>query len=419
MANEIEQNNLSFGIQDTMEMGMGNSELLSDLLSPETSTGDPDKIKDINDPDPEPEPAKKKPATKPAAAASEEEEEQEEGDGLQNFLLGEDDLEEPEEEEEEEEEAKKKPVKAKSSTEEEVEEPADEQAGTQFEALSNDLFELGVFSRGEDEEIEPITTPEAFLERFNVEKRKGAEEMVASFIGQFGQDYQDAFDAIYVQGLNPQEYFKTAGKIENFSNLDLTQETNQERVVRQALTEQGFEPEDVEAEIEKLRNYGDLESTSQRHHKVLIKKEQATLAQKTKQAQAEQAQKAQWKQQYINNVANVLQEKVKEKEFDGIPLNPKIANELQDFLLVDKWKTESGETLTDFDRYILELKRPENHANKVKVALLLKILEKDPTLSTIQKSGVSKKANTLFKEVSRQVSKTPSNKTSGAKSWFK
>jgi hypothetical protein len=43
--------------------------------------------------------------------------------------------------------------------------------------------------------------------------------------------------------------------------------------------------------------------------------------------------------------------------------------------------------LTDFDKTILELKRPENHATKVKIALLLKNIRKDPTLSTIQKTG--------------------------------
>ena len=43
-----------------------------------------------------------------------------------------------------------------------------------------------------------------------------------------------------------------------------------------------------------------------------------------------------------------------------------MANELHDFLLVDKYKTPSGETLTDFDRTILDLKRPENHSKKVK-----------------------------------------------------
>ena len=105
------------------------------------------------------------------------------------------------------------------------------------------------------------------------------------------------------------------------------------------------------------------------------------------------------------DLLSLKQEKLKTKEFDGIPLSPKTASELQDFLLVDKYKTVSGETLTDFDKAILELKRPENHEQKVKVALLLKILEKDPTLSTIQKTGVTKKSNQLFTEVARQVQK--------------
>ena len=49
MANEIEQNNFSFGIQDTSEMGMGSQDLLDDLLSPETATTDVEKLKDINE----------------------------------------------------------------------------------------------------------------------------------------------------------------------------------------------------------------------------------------------------------------------------------------------------------------------------------------------------------------------------------
>ena len=138
--------------------------------------------------------------------------------------------------------------------------------------------------------------------------------------------------------------------------------------------------------------------------------------------QAEQHlhQKAMIRNQYIQNVQSVLQDKLKTKEFDGIPLNPKLASELQDFLLVDKYKTPSGETLTDFDRTILELKRPENHALKVKVGLLLKILEKDPTLSTIQRTGMTKKSTQLFEEVARQTSKKPgSGGNSGkANSWF-
>jgi hypothetical protein len=203
--------------------------------------------------------------------------------------------------------------------------------------------------------------------------------------------------------------------------MDLSQENNQVRVIRQALTDQGFETEDIDTEVERLKNYGDLESVATKHHKVLVKKEAQKLSQMEQKAEQELQQKQAVKNQYIQNVQGVLQDKLKSKEFDGIPINPKLANELQDFLLVDKYKTANGETLTDFDKTILELKRPENHATKVKVALLLKILEKDPTLSTIQRTGVSKKSNELFGEVARQVTKTKtggSSQPAKQNSWF-
>jgi len=207
--------------------------------------------------------------------------------------------------------------------------------------------------------------------------------------------------------------------------MDLSKEANQKQVMKQALTDQGFEAEDIDKEVERLKSYGDLEAVSTRHHKVLVKKEAKKLQQLEAQSQQELQQKNAIKQQYQTNVQTILSDKVKEKEFDGIPINSNLANELQDFLLVDKWKTPSGETLTDFDRSILDLKRPENHELKVKVGLLLKMLEKDPSLSTIQRAGVTKKSNQLFGEVARQVtkaktvaSKKPSSNNKKPNSWF-
>jgi hypothetical protein len=245
--------------------------------------------------------------------------------------------------------------------------------------------------------------------------------VVNNFIGQFGEDYQKAFDAIFVKGVDPKDYFGTYNNIASFADMDLSQEQNQVAVIKQALSDQGFESEDIDSEVERLKNYGDLENVAAKHHKVLVKKESAKLQDLEQRAQQEVQQKQAIKNQYVQNVQSVLQEKLKTKEFDGIPINPKLANELQDFLLVDKYKTASGETLTDFDKTILELKRPENHQTKVKVALLLKILEKDPTLSTIQKTGITKKSNELFGEVARQVTKSGTksgNSTQKSNSWF-
>lgn len=394
----------SFSIENTLEMGAGNSELLNDLLAPETSTSSPDGISPIIKEVEEPVVTKKVTTTTEETTKEPEKEK-----SIEDFLYkGTDDEDETPAPETTEENKSDAPL-----------EEGEPETSSKFQALANDLVNLGVFSKEEGEGDITISSPEEFLERFQSEKKKGAIEVVNNFIGQFGEDYQQAFQAIYVKGVDPKQYFTTYNNIASFSDLDLTKEDNQVKVIKQALSDQGFEPDDIETEVERLRNYGDLETVSARHHKVLIKKEATKLQELEHKAEQELQQKALIRNQYISNVQAVLEDKIKAKDFDGIPINPKLANEVQEFLLVDKYKTASGETLTDFDKTILELKRPENHAMKVKVALLLKMLEKDPTLSSIQKAGVTKKSNQLFNEVARQVEKSPAkSRPDVSKSWF-
>lgn len=411
MANDLETPDFgNFSIQSTME-GVGNAELLNDLMAPETSTGNPDDIQDINAP------AAEAPKKKAPVKDTDEDDEEKKDDApkqdITDFLYGAD-------EEDEDDDAPAKPdTKASDTTT--TDEDEDDEGNNPFTAFARDLFKLGGFTVDDDEEEAPINTAEEFLERFNAEKKKGAINIVNEFIGQFGEDYQEAFQAIFVKGVSPKDYYGTYNAIENYAEMDLSNEANQVAVIRQALSDQEFDQEDIETEIEKLRNYGDLESTATRHHKVLVKKEASKLQKLEQEKETQLKQQAAYKQQYAQNVGAILQDKVKAKEFDGIPLNPKLAGELQDFLVTDRYKTGSGEMLTEFDRTILELKRPENHEMKVKVALLLKILEKDPTLSTIQKAGVTKKTDTLFGEVTRQSSKSAikSNKSSSKPtSWW-
>ena len=396
--------NISFNIVDTMEMA-GNTELINDLMSPETTSTSPDEVQPIVK-EVEEAPATPVPGKKPKEIDPDADKSDDGGSLISSFL-----------EDSEEDEELPTPTKAKSPEEVSQEEP-DSPDGNQFSALANDLFKLGVFTKDEEEEDDvAISTPEEFLERFQTEKKKGASEIVENFIGQFGEDYQKAFEAIFVKGADPKEYFSTYNNVVSFAEMDLSSTDNQIKVVRQTLTDQGFDEEDIDTEVERLQNYGDLENVATKYHKVLVKKEAQKLQKIEEQAAVQLQQKQAIRNQYINNVQNILQEKLKTKEFDGIPLSPKTASELQDFLLVDKYKTVSGETLTDFDKAILELKRPENHEQKVKVALLLKILEKDPTLSTIQKTGVTKKSNQLFTEVARQVQKDKKS-TGGTSSIF-
>jgi hypothetical protein len=407
MADNTELSMDNFSIQDTMEMGMGNQELLQGLFEPETASSNPEDVTPIiKEAEPvKPDAAPEKPKGKTITPTNEDDDEKTKAQSAISNFLGNDDEEEDD-------------VTASNTETPTTSEEDDAPEGTQFSALANDLYKLGVFNK-DDEDEEPISTPEQFLQKFESEKKKGATEIVENFIGQFGEDYQNAFEAIFVKGADPKEYFGAYNSIVNFAEMDLAQESNQITIMKQALADQGFDADDIDSEIERLQNYGDLESVATKHHKVLVKKEATKLEQIERKAEQALQYKTQVRNQYISNVQSILQDKMKAKDFDGIPLNPKLVNELQDFLLVDKWKTPTGETLSDFDRTILDLKKPENHAMKVKVGLLLKILEKDPTLSTIQKSGVTKGTDKLFGEVARQVTKEKQTAKPNPNSWFK
>lgn len=410
----------SFGIVDTI--AASSQELIDSFLDGDSSvTAKPDEIKDIKAEDPKPE-QKAPPKSTEKKGGDLDVDKQE-----SNILLDLDDIKDSDEEEEEETKEPEKPEakKGKKPSPKEALEGTEEKEQTDqpqgdfnpFAAFSKELYNLGAFTKIGDEDPEIPSTPEEFLETFNQQVGMKAEMAVDNFISRFGEDYQEAFEAIFVNGVNPKEYFQTYNNIQNFAEIDLTKEDNQAAVVRQTLKDLDYEDEDIKTEIERLKNYGDLEEVAKKHHKVLVKKEAQKLQELTERQEQVRAQQNAIKKQFANNVSTVLQEKVKAKDFDGIPINPRLAEEVEEMLLAEKWKNSAGEPLTDFDVEILNLKRPENHATKVKLALLLKILKQDPTLSTIKKSAITKQTNQLFSEVVRNQSKSGTSATKGSGHW--
>ena len=87
----------NFGIEDTMEMGIGNTQLLDDLFSPETSTEDPDKLETIIKTADEPKAPKKPEVSKGKEVVQKlDGEETNSQDILRNFLGDDDEDEETE-----------------------------------------------------------------------------------------------------------------------------------------------------------------------------------------------------------------------------------------------------------------------------------------------------------------------------------
>lgn len=307
-------------------------------------------------------------------------------------------VEPPKQEEEDEEEAKP-----------EEEEPGqiEETDGNLIPTFSKELFESGVLTKDEDEEegIPDIKTPEDLFHRFNHEKRKGAVQILENILGNFGEEYREAFNAIYLNGVNPREYFTHLNRIENLATLDLSIVDNQKTVMRHHYkSELGWDDNKIATKLERLENIGELEEEAKDIHQSLVNKEASALETKKESERQRLVQEQQLEQDFQNSVHRILTDKLKSKEFDGIPVDQKLASATAGYLTEKRWQLPSGKKLSDFEKDVLDMDRPENREIKVKYAMLLQVLKTDPTLSRIQKKAVATETNKMFSSLQRSVS---------------
>jgi hypothetical protein len=306
-------------------------------------------------------------------------------------------------------------------------------------AVAEEMVNQGIFEPDEDEKgnqkTPNITTPEELLQRFQDSSRRIASEYLENYLDSRGQEARDIFDNIIAKGVDPKEYINRYAKIQDFKTLDLTNEDNQEKVVRELYRSEGRSADYIEKKMAQHRNYNDLQSESEEAQRILVAKEEQSIVNAAKEKEVQEQRDLQIKTQYINSLAKILNEKAKIKEFDGIEVTREVAINTYNYLTQDRYKIgKDNKLITEFDKDILELQRPENHEMKVKLALIFQMLKVDPKLSTIKKNAISKESNEVFKGLKQRNIKAgvSSNKTtnntnssqtqekevSSSKSWF-
>lgn len=275
-------------------------------------------------------------------------------------------------------------------------EPQDE--ASIFQNLTEQLIEYGIFSQPEDgEEVDPVATGEDFKARWEVEKNKQVESQIYNFLMEkHGEEGLNVFNAVFVNGVNPQEYFSKYNQVQSVADLDMAVESNQERVYRAYYERQNLPAEKIEKMLTKHKELGELEEFATTLHEELIKQEANDLQMLEQQSRQRELERQQLEQKYAQDITGIIGNRLKERNFDGIPLTDKVARETSDYLISKKWKLPNGELLTDFDKAILELRRPENYELKVKIALLLK---NGFDLSKVKSKAQSEIKDDLFNKV--------------------
>lgn len=295
---------------------------------------------------------------------------------------------------------------------------SDDSEEDRYTVLGKDLMNLGIFTKNSEEEtIEnlEIKTPEEFRDRWNTEKKKGAIDILDNFLSQKGDRYREMFDAVFVNGIEPEDYLNSFVKIDSISNLDLTNEDNQAKIVRSYYKSLNWDDTKVENKIQKLKDYGDLEEEATSFKEVLINKEKETLANKQKIENENKRLQEEKDIESSRTITRILNQKLKEQEFDGIPLTEREIQEDIAYQVNKPYRLQNGNLITQYEKDLMELNRPENQEDKTKLGLLLRRKLK---LSSVKINTISKKSDALF-TLSTKNSKDQKQKGKGeVKSFF-
>lgn len=297
-----------------------------------------------------------------------------------------------------------------NTEEDKQEETTDEEETTDdnhFQAFSKELYKLGSFVTEEGEEPVIADTPEKFLELFNEQKQRAATDWLEGFLAKHGEDRKELFDAIFLNGADPKDYLPVYNEIEDLEAVDLEKEENQERVIRAYYTRAGWSKDEVDNKVEKLKQYADLEDEAKKVHPKIVQQDKQKLEQIAAQAKEKEDKQTQSDLDYKKGLSTILQEKLKTKDFDGIPLDDNRAAKAFDYLNTKKWKLPSGELLTDFDKFILETKNPDNLSKRIKLALLA---IDDFDFSKVKQKAISTESNKLFSSLATKEAKKSNTK---------
>jgi hypothetical protein len=288
---------------------------------------------------------------------------------------------------------------------------------SEYSELSKGLFKSGIWNRDDDEDADYFPeTEEDFIERFQYEGQKMANGYISQVATRHGEEAKELFDAVFIQGVPVKEFVNKWQESQDFKAMDMTDEGNQERVVRTAYEQQGIPVERITEKIKKLKLSEDLEDEANTWHQALVKKQDADLVKIQQESVRKTEQKKAADLQYSTAVRNMLADKAKTQDFDGIPVNSKTAEQARDFLDTKKWKLNDGTLITDYDRMVMELKNPANLEALVKLSLLIDYKPGEPIklkLDSVEKRKESKVAQEKFFNIKggkKTLSSVPSKK---------
>ena len=187
----------------------------------------------------------------------------------------------------------------------------------------------------------------------------------------------------------------TVGKTSGITaTLDISDEKNQELVVREMYQQDGMDSDFIETQIESLKDTGKLETFAKKRFEKW--KEQDTknsrkIAEEQGLIAKQQREKA---RQYLMNLKSSVA-----KDMDGIKLSTKDKNEIPTYMTERNIKLQNGAVVTQFNFGLMEVM--QNETASIQLAKLLRDRKRDGTFDFSQLEKVA--ATKVVKEVKENI----------------
>lgn len=164
-------------------------------------------------------------------------------------------------------------------------------------------------------------------------------------------------------------------------DLDLSKETNQEKVMRVMLASEGKDAEEIQDEIDFLKEKDKLESSAaKRFEKWKKKQDNLETEAVEKQAKAVALEKEN-NRKYRTSLTEVLS---KSKEINSFNITPIDKKELPTYIANPAYETPTGKVISEFQKDLFEAMKDDK-----KVIALAKILKSNFDFSKIAQKGAS------------------------------
>lgn len=287
-------------------------------------------------------------------------------------------------------------------------EPTETDYDIDEEELKKTLLSSNILTEGDLEGAGSVE------EAFQNKGSRIAREELEDFLQSSGEEAFEAFKAVIVHGVDPEEYFKKTYKVKRLSEMDITDETVQEKMVLEYYTKHvGLTDDEAQKRIEQKKDYNILESEAEIAKSFITRAEKDELEKEVQQKAYKKHLEQQEEEQKINSATSILEQAVKNNSLGGLPINNDDKEKALDYFTKKRFRNKStGEELTGFSHLLLNLQysqEPEFLEKALKIALLEK---NNWDLSKYDKKVISRENKNTFSHV---VRKRASNKAESNK----